>query len=60
VITSMLRLPVPDPSGTVVVGLALVRRSALTESRLLAEGLDLEISTPAAFQAPPVGAGKEA
>ncbi len=60
VITSMLRLPAPDPSGVVAVGLALVRRSALAESHLLAEGMDLEISTPAAFKAPPVGAGQGA
>jgi hypothetical protein len=44
----------------VVVGLALVRRSALAETRLLAGGRALEISTPAAFEAPPVGAGKGA
>ena len=58
VITSVLPLPAPDPTGTVVVGLALVRRSSLAESHLLAGGRALEISTPAAFEAPPVGAGK--
>ena len=51
--------PVIQPR-VVAVGLALVRRSALAESHLLAEGMDLEISTPAAFEAPPVGAGKGA
>ncbi len=60
VITSVLSLPGPDPAGGVVLGLALVRRSALAESHLLSGGLALEISTPAAFEAPPVGAGKGA
>ncbi len=60
VITSVLPLPAPDPAGAVVLGLALVRRSALAETHLLADGQTLEISTPAAFEAPPVGAGKGA
>ena len=60
VITSVLPLGAPDSAGTVVVGLALVRRSALAETHLLAGGRALEISTPAAFEAPPVGAGKGA
>ena len=60
VITSVLPLGAPDPEGTVVLGLALVRRSALAETHLLAGGRALEISTPAAFEAPPVGAGKGA
>jgi len=60
VITSVLHLPAPDSGGTVVLGLALVRRSALAETHLLAGGRALEISTPAAFEAPPVGAGKGA
>jgi folate-binding protein YgfZ len=53
VITSMLA----GPNG--VEGLALVRRSALDETELSAgEGaIRLEISTPAGFVAPPVGAG---
>ena len=39
-------------------GLALVRRSALDQASLLAEGgVELNISTPPAFVAPPVGAG---
>jgi len=39
-------------------GLALVRRSALDQASLLAEGgVELSISTPPAFVAPPVGAG---
>jgi hypothetical protein len=60
VITSVLQLPAPDPAGPVVLGLALVRRSALAATGLLAGGRALEISTPAAFEAPPVGAGKGA
>ena len=60
VITSVLHLAAPDPAGAVVLGLALVRRSALAETHLLAGGRALEISTPAAFEAPPVGAGKGA
>ena len=59
VITSVLHLGAPDPAGA-VVGLALVRRSALAATGLLAGGRALEISTPAAFEAPPVGAGKGA
>jgi len=59
VITSVLPLGAPDPAGA-VVGLALVRRSALAATGLLAGGRALEISTPAAFEAPPVGAGKGA
>jgi len=57
-VTSVLHLPASDDSPEMVLGLALVRRSALGETCLLADGLALEISTPAAFQAPPVGAGK--
>ncbi len=39
-------------------GLALVRRSALDQANLLAEGsIELSISIPPAFIAPPVGAG---
>jgi folate-binding protein YgfZ len=60
VISSVLHLGAPDSAGPVVVGLALVRRSALAETHLLAGGRALEISTPAAFEAPPVGAGKGA
>ena len=60
VITSVLHLNAPDPAGAIVLGLALVRRSALAETHLLAGGRALEISTPAAFEAPPVGAGKGA
>jgi folate-binding protein YgfZ len=60
VITSVLPMGAPDSAGTVLVGLALVRRSALAETHLLAGGRALEISTPAAFEAPPVGAGKGA
>ena len=60
VITSVLHLGAPDSAETVVVGLAMVRRSALAETHLLAGGRALEISTPAAFEAPPVGAGKGA
>ena len=58
VVTSVLRLPASGDCPEVVLGLALVRRSALAETCLVADGLALEISTPAAFQAPPVGAGK--
>ncbi|MCX5945988.1 MAG: aminomethyltransferase [Cyanobacteria bacterium] len=58
VITSVLHLAAAGPAPAVVIGLALVRRAALAETRLLAADLPLEISTPAAFQAPPVGAGK--
>ena len=60
VVTSVLRLPASDQSPEMGLGLALVRRSALAETGLLADGLALEISTPAGFQAPPVGAGKGA
>jgi len=60
VVTSVLHLPAADPSRAVVLGMALVRRSALAEPSLFAGGLALEISTPAAFQAPPVGAGQGA
>ena len=38
-------------------GLALVRRGALEESQPLAGEIPLEISVPAGFVAPPVGAG---
>lgn len=56
VITSVL----PGPDG--LEGLALVRRSALEDTALLAGesgsgAISLEISTPAGFVAPPVGAG---
>ena len=54
VITSML----VGPDGT--EGLALVRRAALDEDELLAgadEPVRLQISVPAGFVAPPVGAG---
>jgi len=45
-----------------IEGLALVRRAALEEPQLLANGsnteaLTLEIQVPAGFVAPPVGAG---
>jgi len=60
VITSVLHLGARDSAETVVVGLAMVRRSALAETHLLAGGRALEISTPTAFEAPPVGAGKGA
>jgi folate-binding protein YgfZ len=60
VITSVLSLPAPEPAEAVVLGLGMVRRSALAETHLLAGGRALEISTPAAFEAPPVGAGKGA
>ncbi len=56
-ITSSLRLP--DQQGW--IGLALVRRSCLQEPRLRAgEALEapvVELSLPAAFQAPPTGPG---
>ena len=51
VITSALA----GPDG--MEGLALVRRSALEESQPLAGEIPLEISVPAGFVAPPVGAG---
>jgi folate-binding protein YgfZ len=56
VITSML------VSADGIEGLALVRRAALTETQLQASASDgastlLEISLPAGFVAPPVGAG---
>ncbi len=56
VITSSLELP----GGKGWIGLALVRRAWLQEPALLAgDGADawLGLSLPAAFQAPPVGAG---
>jgi folate-binding protein YgfZ len=46
---------VAGPDG--LEGLALVRRSALEEPQLLAGAVALEISVPAGFVAPPVGAG---
>ncbi|MFZ9946676.1 MAG: aminomethyltransferase, partial [Vulcanococcus sp.] len=51
VITSALA----GPDG--LEGLALVRRGALEEPQLLAGEIPLEISVPAGFVAPPVGAG---
>ena len=60
VITSMIQ----GPDGP--EGLALVRRAALGHATLLAggtgisTGLELSIRTPAAFVAPPVGAGAQA
>ncbi|WP_216907561.1 folate-binding protein [Synechococcus sp. CCY 0621] len=56
VITSSLELP----GGTGWIGLALVRRAWLQEPALLAgdgPGARLELSLPALFQSPPVGAG---
>jgi len=48
-------------SGAEAEGLAIVRRSALDQAILLAEGgAELSISTPPAFVAPPVGAGGQA
>lgn len=70
-ITSALRLPGGDgPEGGEWIGLALVRRQALNESRLrVGEGaasegkgqgegaVEVQISVPEEFVAPPVGAG---
>ncbi len=55
-ITSSLELP----GGNGWIGLALVRRACLQEPELqagAAPGVRLRLSLPAAFQAPPVGAG---
>ncbi|MBU6250035.1 MAG: hypothetical protein KGO47_02575, partial [Cyanobacteria bacterium REEB417] len=58
-ITSVLQLP--SAAGGRWIGLALVRRSALDEPRLNAgEQIVLELSPPAAFVAPPSGAGQSA
>lgn len=61
-ITSSLRLNAgPDGGTSLWLGLALVRRQALTEPLLLAgEGITLEISEPLGVVAPPVGAGSAA
>jgi len=56
-ITSCLELPADGAHPRRLIGLALVRRQFLAEGTLLAGGLPLAISTPAGFQAPPVGAG---
>lgn len=58
-ITSVLQLPAA--AGGRWIGLALVRRSALDEPQLNAgEQIVLELSPPAAFVAPPSGAGHSA
>ena len=57
-ITSCLELPATAQQPACWLGLALVRRQALAEACLRAEGgLELELSIPEAFVAPPVGAG---
>lgn len=60
-ITSSLRLDGGPEGSSLWLGLALVRRQALADPRLVTgEGITLEVSMPTGVVAPPVGAGSAA
>lgn len=60
-ITSSLRLDGGGEGSSLWLGLALVRRQALTDPQLVTgEGITLEVSVPTGVVAPPVGAGSAA